>query len=803
MEANDSHPPRPPVLTPTSSGVVRAAVLALGLVLLATATGASLQAQTVRGVVTRLGVPVAGVVVQLVGSDSAVVARTITDEAGAYRMLAPRSGDYRLTTRRIGFAPTTSATIALTQGQTRLEALTIDGIAVRLETVRVASAKGCLRLDARNSEVSEIWEQAKTALLAAEATLTVRTFSAALLNSRRTAEPGGEQVLQSLALLEVDSVAQPWSSSSVDDLRRTGYVVRGRDDSTAFFAPGLDVLVSNQFASSHCARLVATADSGTIGLSFEPAKPDRRVVELQGVLRVDRATSELRSLDFSYTNLVREVVQAGAGGRLEFAPLRDGSWVIARWQIRMPALAPVRAGAGFRGLSEPPRVASVELVSGDLFVARRGIDTLFSRPLPVVSGTIVDSATGRPLRGARLRLRETGRVAFSDSAGRFDFGAILPGQYTLLTNTLSLDSLGAVSGMGLPVTEMMASIVVRVPNAFRVLPAVCRLSPETRATWRTVGVVRGTVARDTGITDTTAATIVVQWMDSATKTLQTQTTIADESGRYRLCGMPMDTKLDVRADLAAISSAIVTVRLDTVSPFGAADLRLDPLSPSEGMLRGEVVDKAGSPIGNAAIELPQLGLRATTDVKGRYVVPRVPAGRQLVTVRSVGYTPADTTLVIVAGEPMVQRYVLERVTTLKAVNTTASREWARDFDEHKKIGLGQFFTREELAKRENQRLSDLMSMARGTRLMRSGLSAVYLATSRPKNISGAMCYAQVWLDNNPMYLGRDGEPLYNLNERLVMQIEAIEFYAGPSETPAKYNNLNANCGVLVVHTRRD
>ncbi len=54
-----------------------------------------------------------------------------------------------------------------------------------------------------------------------------------------------------------------------------------------------------------------------------------------------------------------------------------------------------------------------------------------------------------------------------------------------------------------------------------------------------------------------------------------------------------------------------------------------------------------------------------------------------------------------------------------------------------------------------------------------------------------------------MYLGRDGEPLYTLNELLVMQIEAIEFYAGPSETPAKYNNLNANCGVLVVHTRRD
>jgi hypothetical protein len=43
----------------------------------------------------------------------------------------------------------------------------------------------------------------------------------------------------------------------------------------------------------------------------------------------------------------------------------------------------------------------------------------------------------------------------------------------------------------------------------------------------------------------------------------------------------------------------------------------------------------------------------------------------------------------------------------------------------------------------------------------------------------------------------------NLNELIVMQIEAIEYYAGPADTPAKYNNLGANCGVLVVHTRRD
>lgn len=764
----------------------------------------TLSAQTVRGIVTRIGVPVPGVVVQLVDADATVVARTITDETGAYRLLAPRAGSYRLTTRRIGFAPTTSTAISLGAGETRIEALAIDGVAIRLDTVRVATAKGCLRLDAANSEVSAIWEQAKTALLATEATLAERTFSAALLSYRREIEPDGAQTLQSLSMTEIDSVTQPWTSRSADELRKSGYIVRGKDDSTSYLAPGLDVLVSRQFAGDHCFRLEPTDSAGTIGLAFEPAKPDRRRVELQGTMRVDRTTSELRSLEFRYTNLVPAVEKAGAGGRLEFARLRDGGWVISRWHIRMPSLtAAPPTGRGLRALVDAAKVAAIDLAGGDLFVARRGTDTLWSRPLPTVAGIVTDSATGDRIAGARLRVRESGLAVYADSAGRFDFGAMLPGQYTLLTNTPSLDSVGAVSALALPVTDATASLAVRVPNAFRVLPAVCQLPVDTVAARRHVGVVRGTVTRDSALVDSSAIEVVVQWSDTTVKSIRTARATADDLGRYRLCGMPMDAKLEVRADLNAVSSAVAVVQLDTISPFAVVDLRVEPLAPDQGTVRGDVVDKTGAPIENVAIEFPQLGMRATTDTRGRYMVPRVPGGRQLVTVRRLGYSPADTTLVITPGALLEQRWVLENVTTLAEVNTTASRAWFREFDEHRRIGLGQFLTRDELAKREAQRLGDLMVMMRGTKVVRSGQTASYLATPRRRSLRPGECYAHVWLDGNPMYLGRPGEPLYNMNELLVMQIEAIEFYAGPADTPAKYNNLNANCGVLVVHTRRD
>jgi hypothetical protein len=46
------------------------------------------------------------------------------------------------------------------------------------------------------------------------------------------------------------------------------------------------------------------------------------------------------------------------------------------------------------------------------------------------------------------------------------------------------------------------------------------------------------------------------------------------------------------------------------------------------------------------------------------------------------------------------------------------------------------------------------------------------------------------------------EPLFNLNSINPAQIEAIEFYASPAETPLKYSVMESQCGVLVIWTRR-
>jgi hypothetical protein len=74
---------------------------------------------------------------------------------------------------------------------------------------------------------------------------------------------------------------------------------------------------------------------GAVGLGFEPVK-DRQVPEIKGTLWVDRASAELRALEYEYVNVPSTVRAPGLGGRSEFARLAGGGWIIRDWYIRMP-----------------------------------------------------------------------------------------------------------------------------------------------------------------------------------------------------------------------------------------------------------------------------------------------------------------------------------------------------------------------------------------------------------------------------------------------------------------------------------
>ncbi len=761
-----------------------------------------LSAQSVRGVVTRSQVPIAGVVVQLLDSANAVVARTLTDELGEYRFLAPRAGTYRLDARRIGFSPLTSASFVLRDGETRVQPLSVDGIAVSLDTVRVRTNRtDCAKADAKNAEVALVWEQARTALMATDATLSGRAMSAALLKYRRTVYPDGQRTLQSMSLTDVDSALAPWTSESFQELQRVGYVVVDKD-STSFRAPGLDVLASDEFSSSMCFKVVATTDAALIALSFEPAKSRKNISELRGTLTLDRQTAALRSLEFRYTNLRKVLDDAGAGGRMEFVTMRDGGWAIGRWIIRMPLIARTSLQVR-RGLSVIETIGAIEVGGGDLLVARHGTDTLWKRNVPPVAGLVADSATGVSIRGARLRLRNTDRETLTDSTGHFTFTQLMPGEYTMLVNTPSLDSLGAVSAVQMLVADTVAAITVRVPNAARVMPQVCRIPADSLALRTRLGVLRGTVKAEHDSLAPSLTNVLVQWRDSTNAAPTILRIRTDDAGNYRFCEMPLNTAIEVRAEYEAMSSTVTSVIVAPSAPYVRLDLALERPLVNEAVVGGTVVDSSGTPLEGVSVDVPVLNLHTLTDGRGVFRVAHVTAGANLVTWRKLGYSAKDQSLVLPPSAVTNLKIVLTRVQTVAAVTTTANMIWMKEFEENKKLGLGQFLTREELAKKEAVGLGALLSSMRGTHITFAKGNKATLTSSRPgPSLSAKSCYSQIFLDNQPIYTGRTGEPVPNLNEYLVSSLEAIEWFAGPAETPGKYNNLNATCGVLVLHTRQ-
>jgi hypothetical protein len=104
-------------------------------------------------------------------------------------------------------------------------------------------------------------------------------------------------------------------------------------------------LLSEDFASLHCFDVIQhTEDASPVGLAFRPIK-GRRVPEIAGALWLDKASAELRFLEFRFVQLPWDVSSDQLRGSVEFLRIGRGAWAVGRWWIRMPILEMVRRQA--------------------------------------------------------------------------------------------------------------------------------------------------------------------------------------------------------------------------------------------------------------------------------------------------------------------------------------------------------------------------------------------------------------------------------------------------------------------------
>jgi hypothetical protein len=247
-----------------------------------------------------------------------------------------------------------------------------------------------------------------------------------------------------------------------------------------------------------------------------------------------------------------------------------------------------------------------------------------------------------------------------------------------------------------------------------------------------------------------------------------------------------------------------------------------------------VSDSTHTPIAGAEISLPDLAKSTFADAHGTFRIENIPPGDYQIRVRAIGYGAADTHLTFKGNETVERRVVLGRAVTLEAVNVEAKRPLLPSFEENRKLGLGHFLTRADLAARENMSLVSFLESMNGLRIVHGNDgrawatgthagSAIGIPPDLPDSLWGARtssCWSQVYLNDQLVFGGKiieetsvrtstspphrwpHWEPLFDISTFSAAQVEGIEYYASAAETPLRYQRNDPRCGVLVIWTRK-
>ncbi len=458
-----------------------------------------------------------------------------------------------------------------------------------------------------------------------------------------------------------------------------------------------------------------------------------------------------------------------------------------------------------------------------------------------IRGTIVDSATGKGVSHARVGVSGTTLQVTTDSLGRFTIAGAPSGDQMLAIHTPSLDSLNA--GYSAPVTvgSGTTNVAVRVPSALQIAATTCG-----GGGYGAGGILLGKLRVDGDSTAPLSGTVSAEWRTRPSGTDATSahapgdsrwvSATADGRGRFALCGVPLDTVLTLKALTDRASGQSGNVRVPASARFARAEIVLHKEVAATGILAGIVTDSANVPVGGVEVSLPNVSKTTLTNEQGAFALRDVPPGAQRVLARRVGYGPVEAQVAIEAGRTAERHIRMVRATNLDSVVVTAKTvdHQLDDFEVNKKLGLGHFLTRAELAPQAGRSMGAVLTTVPGIRVFTRGPYAwvgsghrnvTSLSASTQVGLDdvdsekGAPlwdCYALVYLDDHLVWRGQKfpasgqrhahtpyvWEQLFDINSIPVAEIEAIEYYTSSAETPSKYSTLNSQCGVLVIHTLR-
>ena len=518
-----------------------------------------LRAQTVHGVVEADGTKerlAGGVVVAVDTAGHGAAPSAITNANGEFALRFRLPGRYAVSVRRIGYRPI-QLSIHVSASDTTFT-VRMSPVPLRLQAIATRSRGQCRVRPTSDSTLWAMWSAAEVAMLNARVARGTEAYQFDAEFFTRTYDIASAKMLD-VSLQDTALVGgRPWASLPADSLDHAGFVSATENDMT-FVGPDLDALLSPGFLDNHCFSVHRAApgkSSFLAGLDFAPTSSSRHI-DIRGTFWLERSTAELRALTFSYDRLPYAGSDTLAGGRIEFAHVSSGAWVLTHWSLRMPRPSHLylrtTAADAFHvqrvvNMTDPRFGASNVQVTGGSVRAVRHAGTspssvLWTAPVSTLTVHVRErnaDSTYAAAEGDVVRLRGSTRQATTDKNGDAVFPDMLPGEYIL-------EAAGPVQdALELPPDRLVVVVSAPAPvsaEAHVMSEAVALRAACGGSLSRGEGVLSGRVVRHGPVFDDERISVVSDIFEG--NNYHIFGIRADSDGRFRVCGVPKGEPLGV------------------------------------------------------------------------------------------------------------------------------------------------------------------------------------------------------------------------------------------------------------------
>ncbi len=212
-----------------------------------------------------------------------------------------------------------------------------------------------------------------------------------------------------------------------------------------------------------------------------------------------------------------------------------------------------------------------------------------------------------------------------------------------------------------------------------------------------------------------------------------------------------------------------------------------------GTIRGVIKNiKAKRPLEGARITLVGTRYLVSSDARGEFQFADLDPGQYVIQASAIGYTTMSSPLMLKEAEVLEIEFEADPEAVNLPELTVEERanygppDWVR----RKSEGRGRYITRQYIEDRRASTIPDALRMVPGLRIECRGSQVCVARMARaPRGCSPAFFMDGIPTDAAVLWLTPVGE------------IEGIEVYSGPAETPPELESAQARCGVIAIWTR--